>query len=194
MPEVIVLVEGYAHKEGEVMHASPTTTLIKDAGTLILVDPGTNADALLAALKKQNLAPGDVDAIFLSHYHPDHFLNIRLFPEAKIYDGFLLWQSDAEVPYTKTIPGTSIAVIPTPGHADEHCSLLVETKQGKVCIAADVFWWRDDEQQHTDAATLVSRADDYANNFSALQESRKKLLALADFIIPGHGKIFQVRK
>ena len=194
MVEVKVLVEGYAREEAGALFASPTCTLIRTNGKTILVDPGANKKLLLDALAKENLALEDIDIIFLSHYHLDHVLNIRLFPAKDIYDGAIIWSDDKETEYEGTIPGTDVKVIPTPGHADEHCSLLVEAEQGKVCVAGDVFWWMDNEEQITDAEILINRKDQYANNLETLKESRKKLLALADFIIPGHGKMFQVQK
>jgi len=194
MTEVIVLIEGYAREEDDGFYASPTTTLIKDNGLTILVDPGANEKKLVAALEKQGLQPKDIDIVFLSHYHLDHILNIRLFRGKDIYDGGTIWSDDKEVEYSGKIPKTNVQVIQTPGHADEHCSLLVETEKGKVCIAADVFWWMDSEEQKTDRESLLAHEDAYANNIEALQESRKKVLEVADYIIPGHGKMFKVEK
>ncbi len=194
MARIKVLIEGYARVRRGAMFASPTTTLIEDSNLRILVDPGANEGLLLQSLKKENLSVDDIDMIFLSHYHPDHFLNIRLFPKTPIYDGSIIWESDKETSYEGKIPGTDIKIIPTPGHADEHCSLLVKTDKGNVVVAADVFWWRDDEEQRTDAKSLISKGDDYANNLKKLRESRRKILEIADYIIPGHGKMFRVNK
>ena len=72
MTEVIVLIEGYAREEDDGFYASPTTTLIKDNGLTILVDPGANEKKLVAALEKQGLQPKDIDIVFLSHYLRRH--------------------------------------------------------------------------------------------------------------------------
>ncbi len=194
MAEVKVLIEGYAREENDGLYASPTTTLIKDNGLNILVDPGANKEMLLEALQKENLKPGDIDIIFLTHYHIDHLLNIRLFPDKDVYDGETIYSNDKEIEYEEIIPNTNIKIIPTPGHAHEHCSLLVETKQGKVVIAADVFWWMDDEEQKIDRESLMEHKDPFVKDKKALIKSRKKLLEIADYIIPGHGKMFMVRK
>ena len=82
----------------------------------------------------------------------------------------------------------------TPGHADEHCSLLIETEKGKIVIAGDVFWWRDNNEQKIDKKSIIKQEDPYANNKKALTKSREKLLEIADYIIPGHGKMFKVQK
>jgi len=72
--------------------------------------------------------------------------------------------------------------------------LLVETEKGKILINADVFWWMDNEEQKTDTESLMNKEDIFANNIEELQKSRKKALEIADYIIPGHGKMFKVEK
>jgi len=193
MAEVIVLIEGYAKKTGGIMLASPATVLVKDSGLNILIDPGANEKKLLAALAKEKVKPKDIDFVFLTHYHPDHILNIRLFPGKDILDGDTIYRGDKEIGFANKIPGTSILVIPTPGHAHEHASLIVKTKGGKVCVAGDLFWWADDVKQKIDRASLISLEDPYEKNHEQLIESRKKILAMADWIIPGHGKPFKVK-
>jgi glyoxylase-like metal-dependent hydrolase (beta-lactamase superfamily II) len=177
-----VLVEGYAYPgdNGE-YYASPTTTLITSNGKRVLVDPGTSS----------KLEKTEVDLIFLSHYHPDHFLNIRLFPEVPVYDAGIIWEGDKEVFFEGKIPGTNIEIIKTPGHSVEHASLLIDTSQGKVCVAQDVFWWEDGQQKSEKLEDLMNLVDPFATDIVALNQSRKKILELADWIIPGHGKIFK---
>jgi len=194
MAEVKILIEGYAREEGNSLFASSTTILIKDNNLNILVDPGANESRLLESLGKNNLKPKDIDIVFLTHYHLDHILNIRLFPGKEIYDGSTIYSGDKEIGYSGNIPNTNIKIIPTPGHADEHCSLLVETEKGKIVIASDVFWWKDNEEQKKDEENLIDHDDEYANNKEELIKSRKKLLKIADYIIPGHGKMFEVKK
>jgi len=194
MSELRILIEGYAREEKNVWLASPSTVLIKDSGLNILADPGSNKKMLLVALEKEGFKPEDIDIVFLTHYHLDHILNIRLFPDKDIYDGATINSGDKIIPYSGRIPGTKIEVIQTPGHADEHCSLLIETKDGKIVIAGDVFWWRHDQEQLIDLDSLLNLKDPFANDGQALIESRKKILELADYIIPGHGKMFKIFK
>jgi len=76
-----------------------------------------------------------------------------------------------------------------------HCSVLVPTEDfGKIVIAGDIFWWRDNEKQKTDKESLINHKDPYVKNEEALINSRKKVLDIADYIIPGHGKMFKVEK
>lgn len=194
MSEIKILIEGYAKEEKTGWKASSTTVLIKDNGLNILVDPGLNRELLLKALAKERLNPEDIDLIFITHYHPDHIFNIRLFQNQDILDGDTIYRNDEEIGFSERIPNTSIRVIPTPGHAHEHACLLVETETGKVAVAGDLFWWKDDEKQKTDYKSLVEKEDPFMKNKEDLIKSRKAILKVADYIIPGHGKMFKVKK
>lgn len=193
MAKVTVLVEGYARPKGDYYEASPSTTLIEDNGRKIIVDPGCNEKLLLDALKKHGLEPRDIDYIFLTHYHVDHFLNIRLFPAKDVLDGETIYRGDREISFSKFLPGTGIEVIPVPGHAHEHSALFVNTGGGVVAVAADVWWWEDGEQK-TGLKSLLTISDPFVKDKKQLLKSRKAILARADFIIPGHGKMFKVPK
>lgn len=193
MTELTVLIEGYAHEQNGVWHASSSTVLIKNSGPLI-VDPGSNKERLLKALAENKLTPKDIHRVFVTHYHLDHSLNLGLFPNAEIYDATMRFKGDMIVSYNGgKLSDTNIQVIDTPGHSPEHASLLVETDQGKIAIAGDVFWWQDDEAQKTDRGSLLEHHDQFAKHAGLLRQSRQKLLELANYIIPGHGQMFPVK-
>lgn len=194
MDSIKILIEGYAHPGDQGKYiASPTCLLIKSKGKKVLVDPGANQTKLLRVLKKENLTPDDIDIVFLSHYHLDHLLAIRLFPKKDIVDGELTWKEDLEIFHKNSfVPGTNIRIIKTPGHSSEQTSLVVKTEEyGTVCVAQDVFWWEDGKQKSDTVKELLALKDPFCNDEKALKESRKKVLDLADYIIPGHGKIFR---
>jgi glyoxylase-like metal-dependent hydrolase (beta-lactamase superfamily II) len=196
MNKVTVLVEGYAYpyKDG-CYAASPTCTLVESGNMKFIVDPGTDKEKLLIALDKNNLASKDIDFIYLSHYHPDHWLNVRLFPEHDIYDGEICWRGSEEIFHKGKLPGTvGVEIIKTPGHATEHTSLLVDTPEGVVCISADVFWWEDKHQKSDTVVELLGHRDPFGSDKSALIKSRKLILEKADFVIPGHGKKFKIAR
>jgi len=185
-----LIVEGYARKTKRGYYeATPNTVLIEDSGKRILVDPGCNEGLLLAGLKKWGLRPKDIDLVFLTHYHPDHVLNVRLFQKVDVLDGDTIYRGDREYHYKGRIPGTKVEVVATPGHCEEHASLLVKTAEGVVAVAGDLWWWEDCKQK-TDAKTLLSLKDPFATDKAALLRSRKKILQKADLVIPGHGKAF----
>lgn len=192
MNKVTVLVEGYAHQNQDGTYsASPTCTLVESNGIKFLVDPGTNSEKLTKALKENNLSTADISFIYLSHYHPDHLLCIRNFPGKDIYDGEICWRGDLEIFHNGKLPGVDVQILKTPGHAAENTSIIVKTEEGVVCIASDVFWWEDGKQKSDNLDDLVNLEDPFASDVASLQESRKVVLQLSDWIIPGHGKKFK---
>ncbi|MDD5702001.1 MAG: MBL fold metallo-hydrolase [Dehalococcoidales bacterium] len=192
MDTVLVLVQGYVRKTsaGE-LAASPSTVLVKSRDIFLLVDPGANQSFLLKALADHGLSMENINMVFLTHYHPDHFLNIRLFPGRDVYDGTTVYRDDKETAYSQKIPSTDIQVIATPGHTPEHASLLIDAPDGKYAVSGDVFWWEDGQEPSTDWNTLLGLPDPLAQDMEALRTSRRKLLEMADYIIPGHGSIFK---
>lgn len=190
MPEIKVLIEGYAQETKDGWLASSTTVLVKDKNLNIIVDPGINRKLLVEALKKENLKFEDIDWALMTHYHPDHVFLSSLFGQAKFLDDTTIYEDDKEVEHEGFIPGTALKIIPTPGHAHEHCSLVVPTKKGMVVVAGDVFWWSKGEKQTVN----LKKDDPFAKDKKALFKSRKKILKIADFIIPGHGKMFRVER
>ena len=53
---------------------------------------------------------------------------------------------------------------------------------GTVVVAGDL-WWRSD---------FTPRLDPMAWNQKILENSRKRILKIADYIIPGHGKMVAI--
>jgi len=198
MAEVKVLIEGYVKELKDGWLAQPSTVLIKDSGLNIIVDPGSNKELLLKKFADEDLEPEDINIVFLTHHHLDHALAIMIFPDSDILlDGDLMNinKSDKVFSYSGNIPKTNIRVISTPGHIFEHSSLLVETEMGKVVVAGDLFWWLEGEEQKIDFERLINHEDSNgAKDEKALRENRKKILEMADYIIPGHGKMFKVVK
>lgn len=189
---VVILIEGYARETSSGWQATSTTTLVESQEKLIIVDPGIHRSLLLERLKERNLSPQDIDMVFLTHYHPDHAFLAPLFEDALVLDGDTIYSNDQEIGYKETLPHTSIEVLPTPGHAHEHSSLIVRGETGKTVIAGDVFWWVEGETfDPTDLSQLISRRDDFARDQNALKKSRESVLEIADFIVPGHGKMFK---
>jgi glyoxylase-like metal-dependent hydrolase (beta-lactamase superfamily II) len=188
-----ILIQGYVRKKNNELYTAPATVLISGKRKKILVDPGSNIELLIKALKKEKIKKGDIDLIYLTHGHLDHLINIRYFPETDIASGFSIYRKDRIMPFKEKIPGTDITVHLTPGHCMEHYSLSFPTDNGTVVVAGDLFWWNDDEQQLTDHANLLYHKDIYVEDIKSLFESRKNILAIADHIIPGHGKMFRVR-
>lgn len=187
---VKILIEGYAREVENGWVASSASCLVVSSGMKIVTDPGCNRQKLLDALSRENLTTDDIDYVFLSHGHPDHTLLSGIFAKAKIvtYDDNLVYDQDRMVRFDKHIMGPDTEIVGTPGHTPDHISLLVDTAEGLIAIAGDVFWWPNGEQQHPDRVP----AHDADRRQAA--ESRGILMRTADFIIPGHGKMFRVQR
>ena len=69
----------------------------------------------------------------------------------------------------------------------------MSTKAGIYIVAGDIFWWTNDEIQIMDVGK-VDKGHPKEVDMKKLIESRKKILEIADWIIPGHGKMFRVEK
>jgi len=188
MAEAKILMRGYTSAEevevtGE-ERTSPTITLVRDNGVTIVVDPGVvrNQDDLREKLREDGLNTDDVNYVFLTHSHLDHYRNTGMFANAKVIEYFGIWDGNKCNDWQEEF-SEDIKIIKTPGHDATSLTLLVETEKGTVAICGDVFWKENYPEN-----------DPYASDPIKLAESRKKVLELADFVIPGHGAMFKVKK
>lgn len=195
MAEIKILIEGYCKKLDSGWVASSTVCLITSNGKKIITDPGCNREKLLDALQKEGLKTGDIDYVFMSHSHPDHMLLAGIFEKAKFvtYDSDLIYNNDLLIEFNPHSLGPEIEIIQTPGHLLEHISLIVNTEKGKIGIAGDAIWWLENEEQEF-RIDQPDHSQAKGMNMETLIESRKKLIELSDYIVPGHGKMFKVRK
>lgn len=193
MTEVKILIEGYAKKIDSGWLASSTTTLVKCNNKKLIIDPGCNRRKLIEELSKNNLKPTDIDFVLLTHSHSDHSLLAGIFEKAKVLTSEEIYDNDKQTEHGNKIPELDLEIIQTPGHCPEHCSLIVPTENGNYVVAGDVFWWVDNERQKINVEKEDQAHPDEAD-MKRLQESRKKILEMADWIIPGHGKMFKVEK
>ena len=182
MAQVNILIQGFTSGDNNEGETCPTITLVKDRNIVMVVDPGVlkSQQVLIEALAKENLKVSDVNYVFITHSHLDHYRNIGMFAEAKTIEYYGIWDKGTVEDWPEQL-SQDIKIIKTPGHNYDGLSLLVKTEIGTVAIAGDVFW-----------SERGPKSDPYASNPEKLEESRKKVLALADYIIPGHGPIFKV--
>ena len=192
MNKVSVLVEGYAREwRSSGWEASSSAVLIQTDKVKILCDPGTNAELLFAALTKKHLTANSIDWVFLSHTAIEYCYATACFPKAKVITGRSFYDKDKQDLHSGEIPGTNLKILATPGHSTDHCSLVIPTSRGIYVVAGGAFWWAKDEEQETDRFSLVNHKDVIAIDEKAAKESRKKILEIADYIIPGYGKMFK---
>ncbi|MFA5349687.1 MAG: MBL fold metallo-hydrolase [Candidatus Paceibacterota bacterium] len=193
MSKLKVLINGYVKEKNGIDFASSTVTLIQEGSLNVIIDPGMDRKLLLQALQREKLSPDQIKYVILTHYHLDHSLLAGIFTNAKVLDNGEMYSWNGKIEsHNGKVPETDIGIIKTPGHDMFHCSVLVETKDlGKVVIAGDVFWWEDNQEQKTDKQSLLEHKDPYVKNKEELMNSRKKIIEIADYIIPGHGKMFK---
>jgi len=78
-----------------------------------------------------------------------------------------------------------VSIIETPGHSPDMLGLVIETDKGKIVISGDAI----SSESQTNLSTRP--ADILLFNPDLYDISRKKILKLADYIIPGHDKMFK---
>ena len=73
-----------------------SVVLVRDGDALIVVDPGMVArrGLILDPLAALGVAPEAVTHVFLSHHHPDHTINVALFPNAEVVDFWARYRDD----------------------------------------------------------------------------------------------------
>lgn len=184
MAEVKVLLKGYLSNEVK-GKTRPTISLIKDKNIIMISDPGVvkNQNVIIDALKKEGLSIEDINFVFITHSHIDHYRNIGMFPKAKTLEYFGVWDEDNDGEDWEEDFSDDIKIIRTPGHNYDNLTLLIKTNKGIVAVCGDVFWKEN-----------YPKNDPYASDKKKLEESRKLVLEKADYIIPGHGDIFKVKK
>ena len=177
-----VLSAGYAADR-----VASSVSLVIDGDALIVVDPGMVRDrsAILTPLTELGFSVDDVTDVVLSHHHPDHTINIALFPNARVHDHQAIYLADvwedADAEGDGRLVSPNVRLIATPGHTPQDISTFVTTASGlQVCTH---LWWMAE-----------GPADDpYAPDLELLREQRERVLALhPELIIPGHGEAFRV--
>src|SRR6476646_8542662 len=174
MTTVHLLHAGYANDR-----VGSSVVLVRDGDALIVVDPGMVArrSLILDPLAALGVAPDDVSHVFLSHHHPDHTINIALFPNAEVVDFWARYRDDLWLDHDGAgyhlAPNSELWL--TPGHTNEDASLIVEA-EGET-YAMTHLWWTPDRQPEVDPL-----ADDQAS----IEANRKRVLEVATIVIPGH--------
>lgn len=160
-----------------------TCSLIRDADRVIVVDPGM-ADRqgdIVEPLVALGIAAGGVTDVVICHHHPDHTINVGLFPNAAVHDHWAVYRgsawedSDAE---GRSLTA-AVRLIRVPGHTAEDIATVVGTPDGVVVFTH--LWW----------TAAIPIEDPVAEDAAALHDSRARVLALADLIVPGHGPAFR---
>ena len=189
MTTVHLLHAGYAAEATGVAGGSSvgsSIALVQDGDARIIVDPGMVASRarILDPLRELGVAPESVTHVFLSHHHPDHTVNIGLFPEAEVVDFWARYRNDLWLDHEgdgyQLSPNATLWT--TPGHTNEDASLIVRADDGVYAMTH--LWW------YADRTPVV---DPLGDDQAAIEAGRARILEVADIVIPGHGGAFRVR-
>jgi glyoxylase-like metal-dependent hydrolase (beta-lactamase superfamily II) len=202
--------------------ASPTTSRIKydlgigggsnviliEADKRILVDTGfeyemyglnsenveNNRKNLVSALEHYGYSPEDIEMVFITHWHLDHYGNLDIFKRAQRIASRIVVESKNLVDFISVDDGEEIAegvkVVHTPGHTLGHASVLVNAKIGhqdqglsfRIALAGDAIV----SLSYFDEGKVWAYNEDFYDKEES-RNSMKKLAMSSDVIIPGHG-------
>ncbi|NVM55732.1 MAG: MBL fold metallo-hydrolase [Candidatus Helarchaeota archaeon] len=174
---------------GAILRASSTVTLVQSDENNILIDTSSkkDRDLLLQGLGEQGLTPNDIDIILITHQHRDHIGNYELFTSARIYTHSLCTRIPESVkiqsfPFSLT---QNIEFIETPGHSWDAITVIVKMDKTTYAITGDAIPIKSNYDNwippivHVDAKRAL--------------ESMKKIVQIADIIIPGHDAPFTIK-
>jgi N-acyl homoserine lactone hydrolase len=174
---------------GIILDARSSVTLIRSEGLNILVDTSLveSRSMLLQALQAQNLTPENINIIVNTHCHRDHVGNNEVFPHARIYAHQVGVQKRKFIkiksfPYSLT---REIEIWETPGHSWDSITVLVKLDK-MYAITGDAIPLKGNYEKwippviHVDAERAI--------------ESMKRIVEVADIIIPGHDSPFLIEK
>jgi glyoxylase-like metal-dependent hydrolase (beta-lactamase superfamily II) len=178
---------------GMILHATSTVSLISSDEHNLVVDTGLpgEAELILKGLSKHQFTPDDIDIVVNTHLHGDHMSNNSLFRKAEfivhmkempaLLENIIAIQGDYSI-------GENINIIETPGHTRGSISVVVnENDSQKIYIAAgDALPIKDNYIK------WVPPGINY--NPKIALASMKRIVDLADFVIPGHDDIFEIQK
>lgn len=164
-------------------------------------------EGIAGQLQAAGIAPDRVTKVVMTHLHSDHMGGMAAFPRAEFivsaaarsgHTGALMCRipSDLAISATalldrpagvfdRSMPLTadgSVSIIPTPGHAEGHQSVLIEDEGRSVCLVGDAAFSRDQIEDGTIGGIVHSVADARAS----AQKLRQQSQAFSTLMLPTH--------
>ncbi|MFW9841591.1 MAG: MBL fold metallo-hydrolase [Candidatus Thorarchaeota archaeon] len=182
-----------------------TVTLVETDRKKILIDTSwegqkdyfsrvsNEENRLVSELHYFGVMPTEIDEIFITHWHGDHWENIYLFPQATIYYAGqpeslvkkTLEEIDAENDTVNIKEGdewhSGLEIIDTHGHTDHDHSVVIQYKKTNFVAAGDSIVSK--MYYHTETFFPNARVEKFHDEHVI---SFKRIIDRADFIIPGH--------
>jgi glyoxylase-like metal-dependent hydrolase (beta-lactamase superfamily II) len=178
MPAVFLLKSGSIERDdyGRILDARSSVTMIINGRHKIIVDSGLmgEEEPLCKALAELGVKPEEIDCIVNTHSHSDHCGNNHLFSRAMV-----LAAKEGDV----IAPG--VWVLATPGHSMDSISVAIEMNE-IIVISGDALPTFGNFLKKVPPALHVDR--------DLALASMQRIMALADFVVPGHDFPFSIRK
>ncbi len=176
MAQLDILFDGYIGDR-----VAGTVSLIRDDDFVIVVDPGMvpSRSVILDPLAERGISPEDVTDVIISHHHPDHTINIALFPDVRIHDYWAIYHHDkwTSRPADGEQLSPGVRLLETPGHTQSDITTLVDTDAGTAALTH--LWWFAGHER-----------DPHAIDHASLDNHRIQVLEQASIIVPGHGPAY----
>uniref|UniRef100_A0A8R1DJ57 Lactamase_B domain-containing protein n=1 Tax=Caenorhabditis japonica TaxID=281687 RepID=A0A8R1DJ57_CAEJA len=165
--------------------------MVYDGGHYIVVDSPSATDVhskelMLKGIASRNIVPGEIQYVVTTHGHPDHFGQGNFFPNARHFFGSYEYSDTNFIStelHTKDIMQLTknTQLWNTPGHTAQDVTVMVHNVSccGIIAVAEDA----------NEAAGIWFQE---AWNPIIGKISRNKVICYADYVIPGHGKLFRV--
>jgi glyoxylase-like metal-dependent hydrolase (beta-lactamase superfamily II) len=159
-----------------------TVSLVVEGDRRIVIDPGMapSQDAIRLPLLGLGYEASEVTDVVISHHHPDHTVNVGMFPQARVHDHWAIYQGEVWTsrPAEGYLVSDSVLLWETPGHTPQDLSTLVGTRTG-IVVCTHLWWYQAGPPEDPLAVDRVG-----------IHAGRRRVLAVAGLIVPGHGPPF----
>ncbi len=175
-------------KNGLILDARSTVTLIKAGDKNIIVDTGLPGEdkIIVMGLDQEGLSADDIDIVINTHLHNDHTGNNLLFRKAV----FIAHEKENPGPNYFVIDGdhdvdNNIKIFETPGHTHGSVSVAIRAENVYV-ITGDALPTEDNYLKWVPPGINIGS--------KTAIESMKKIVDIADIVIPGHDRQFKIKR
>ncbi|PIC18406.1 hypothetical protein B9Z55_024309 [Caenorhabditis nigoni] len=180
------LVEGSLKRVQHGMNLTASVSMVYDGGHYIVVDSPSATDVhskelMLKGIASRNIAPGEIQYVVTTHGHPDHFGQGNFFPNARHFFGSYEYSDTNFISTELHTLTANVQLWNTPGHTAQDVTVMVHNVSccGIIAVAEDA----------NEAAGIWFQE---AWNPIIGKISRNKVICYADYVIPGHGKLFRI--
>jgi len=187
---VVILKTGSILRQGTLVKDSRSTVTLIDTGSKrIIVDTGfIGEDGILTdSLSARGLTPADIDFVVNTHLHLDHCGCNLMFRQSVFYAD----EKENPPAYFRTavdgkelVPG--VKFLSTPGHTKGSLSVIVKVDSKTYAIVGDAIPTVENYESMTPPIINIDPR--------LAKESMKRILKIADIVVPGHGAQFDVRR